>query len=119
MVESFNLSLPPGVEARLTRKRANAISSRLEILRDNAAYGLGMVLLVLFLFMSARTAFWVAAGIPIALAATVGLMLAADLTLNMVSMFALIICLGIVVDDAIVVVEHADFWAKVYRRRHS
>ena len=109
VVESFNLSLPPGVEARLTRKRANAISSRLEILRDNAAYGLGMVLLVLFLFMSARTAFWVAAGIPIALAATVGLMLAADLTLNMVSMFALIICLGIVVDDAIVVGEHADF----------
>ncbi|MEM7405232.1 MAG: efflux RND transporter permease subunit [Pseudomonadota bacterium] len=109
VVEEMNAELPVAVSMRLTRTRAEAISARLDILQDNAAWGLGLVLLVLFLFLSARTAFWVAAGIPVALAATVGLMFAFGITLNMVSMFALIICLGIVVDDAIVVGEHADF----------
>jgi multidrug efflux pump subunit AcrB len=63
----------------------------------------------LFLFLNARTAFWVAAGIPVALIAAIALMYAAGITLNMISLFALIITLGIVVDDAIVVGEHADY----------
>lgn len=112
VVDAFRASLPPAVDVRLTRTRSEAITARLTILRDNAAFGLGLVLLVLFAFLSARTAFWVAAGIPVALAATVALMFVAGLTLNMVSLFALIICLGIVVDDAIVVGEHADYLAR-------
>ena len=112
VVSELALGMPAGVEIRLTRTRAEAISARLGILKDNAAWGLGLVLLVLFLFLSARTAFWVAVGIPVAMAATVGLMYAFGITLNMVSMFALIICLGIVVDDAIVVGEHADYLAR-------
>jgi len=71
--------------------------------------GLGLVVLLLFLFLNARTAFWVAAGIPVAMTAAIAIMYAAGLTLNMISLFALIITLGIVVDDAIVVGEHADF----------
>ena len=100
---------PKDVKMRLTHMRAKAISSRLEVLQDNALWGLALVLMVLFLFLSAHTAFWVAIGIPLALAATVGLMYGAGSSLNMISMFALIICLGIVVDDAIIVGEHADF----------
>jgi multidrug efflux pump subunit AcrB len=112
VVDDFETSLPKGVSAQLTRTRAKAITARLGLLRDNALWGFGLVLAVLFLFLSAHTAFWVAAGIPTALAATVGLMYAFGLTLNMVSLFALIICLGIVVDDAIVVGEHADFLSR-------
>ena len=74
--------------------------------------GLGLVVLLLFIFLNARTAFLVAAGIPVAMFAAVGLMYAACLTINMVSLFGLIITLGIVVDDAIVVGEHADFRAR-------
>ena len=111
-VAEMQALLPDNVQLRLTRTRSEAISARLDILKDNAAWGLGLVLLVLFLFLSARTAFWVAAGIPIAMAATVGLMFVFGVTLNMVSMFALIICLGIVVDDAIIVGEHADFLSR-------
>lgn len=109
-------ALPASVHTQLAATRSEAITDRLGVLRDNAALGLGLVLIVLFLFLSAHTAFWVAAGIPIALAATIGLMYAFGLTLNMVSMFALIICLGIIVDDAIVVGEHAD---TLYRRGMS
>ncbi|MEM9010316.1 MAG: efflux RND transporter permease subunit [Pseudomonadota bacterium] len=101
--------LPAGVEIELIRTRAEAISERLSILLDNGLIGLGLVLALLFVFLNFRTAFWVAAGIPAAMLATVALMYAFGFTLNMISLFALIISLGIVVDDAIVVGEHADF----------
>ncbi|WP_299610561.1 efflux RND transporter permease subunit [uncultured Tateyamaria sp.] len=101
-------TLPPSVTVELIRTRAEAISARLNILIDNAIVGLGLVIALLFLFLNARTAFWVAAGIPVALLAAIALMYLGGLTINMVSLFGLIITLGIVVDDAIVVGEHAD-----------
>ena len=112
----YQESLPDGVVVQMTRTRSQAIIDRMNILIENGSFGLGLVLAFLFLFLSSRTAFWVAAGIPVAMAATIGLMYAFGLTLNMVSVFALIICLGIVVDDAIVVGEHADF---LHRRGYS
>ncbi len=105
----MELTLPEGVKVDLIRTRAEAISDRLGILLDNGALGLGLVVILLFLFLNAKTAFWVAAGIPVAMSAAIGLMLISGLTINMVSLFALIITLGIIVDDAIVVGEHADF----------
>ena len=102
-------SLPPDVRIDLIRTRAQAISDRLSILLDNGLLGLGLVVLLLFLFLNARTAFWVAAGIPVAMLAAIAMMYLAGQTINMVSLFALIITLGIVVDDAIVVGEHADY----------
>ena len=105
----MQLSLPPGVTVDLVRARAEQITDRLYLLLDNALSGLALVVLLLFLFLNARTALWVAAGIPVAMLAAVAVMYAAGLTLNMISLFALIIMLGIVVDDAIVVGEHADF----------
>ena len=107
-------TLPQGVDIRLIRTRSESISSRLNILLDNAAMGLGLVVALLFLFLNARTAFWVAAGIPVAMLAAIALMYLGGLTINMLSLFALIITLGIVVDDAIVVGEHADARVRHY-----
>lgn len=112
VVASFQDTLPKGVVVQLTQTRSQNIIDRLDILITNGIWGLALVLGFLFLFLSARTAFWVAAGIPVAMAATIGMMYAFGVTLNMVSLFALIICLGIVVDDAIVVGEHADSLAR-------
>ena len=109
IVDETRETLPRDVTIQLTRTRAQAIRDRLNILLDNGAVGLALVVAFLFLFLSARTAFWVAVGIPAAMAATIALIYAAGLTLNMVSLFALIICLGVVVDDAIIVGEHTDF----------
>ncbi len=111
-VADLQSTLPSGVVVRLVQTRSQAIIDRLDILISNGVYGLCLVLGFLFLFLSSRTAFWVAAGIPVAMAATIGLMYVFGFTLNMISLFALIICLGIVVDDAIVVGEHADFLSK-------
>lgn len=101
-------SLPANVSVDLIRTRAEAITGRLDLLIDNGLMGLGLVVLLLFLFLNARTAFWVAAGIPVAMGAAIALMYAGGLTFNMISLFGLIITLGIVVDDAIVVGEYAD-----------
>ncbi|MFD2740228.1 efflux RND transporter permease subunit [Sulfitobacter aestuarii] len=100
--------LPPEVSVELIRTRAEAISGRLDLLLRNGLTGLALVVGLLFLFLNARTAFWVAAGIPVSMATALALMYAGGLTLNMISLFGLIITLGIVVDDAIVVGEHAD-----------
>ncbi|MGR3617583.1 MAG: efflux RND transporter permease subunit [Paracoccaceae bacterium] len=112
IVAEMQRSLPQGVTVELIRTRAEAITGRLNILVDNGLVGLGLVVCLLFLFLNARIAFWVAAGIPAAMLAAIALMYAAGLTINMVSLFGLIITLGIVVDDAIVVGEHADYRAR-------
>lgn len=108
----MQLTLPEGVKIELIRTRSQAISDRLGILLDNGIMGLALVLMLLFLFLNARTAIWVAAGIPASMFAAIAIMFLFGLTINMVSLFGLIICLGIVVDDAIVVGEHADFRAR-------
>ena len=109
IAEELQMTLPQGVEIDLIRTRAEAITNRLNLLYKNGLLGLALVVGALFLFLNARTAFWVAAGIPTAMFATIALMYVFGFTLNMISMFALIITLGLIVDDAIVVGEHADF----------
>jgi len=106
---ALQASLPAGVTVELIRTRAEEITGRLDLLIDNGLMGLGLVLALLFLFLNARTAFWVAAGIPVAMGAAIAFMYLGGVTLNMISLFGLIITLGIVVDDAIVVGEHADY----------
>lgn len=110
---NYAATLPTGTSIDLIRARAELITGRLNILYENAILGLALVVALLFMFLNARTAFWVAAGIPVAMCGAIALMYAAGLTINMISLFALIITLGIVVDDAIIVGEHAD-----YRHRH-
>ena len=68
--------------------------------------GLILVFLVLAIFLELKLAFWVALGIPVALLGAGGLLLFGGQTLNMLSMFAFLMALGIVVDDAIVVGEN-------------
>ena len=106
---ALRATLPASVTVELIRTRSEAITGRLDLLIDNGLMGLGLVVALLFLFLNARTAFWVAAGIPVAMGAAIALMYLGGLTINMISLFGLIITLGIVVDDAIVVGEHTDY----------
>lgn len=109
---AMNRTLPEGTSIELVSTRAEFISGRINLLVTNALMGLGLVVVLLFLFLNARTAFWVAAGIPAAMMAAIAGMYLLGLSFNMISLFALIITLGIVVDDAIVVGEHADYRAR-------
>ena len=84
---------------------ADFVQGHLDLLTSNALLGLVLVLLTLFVLLNSRVAFWTAAGIPVAIIGTLGLLYAFGGSLNILSIFALLIALGIVVDDAIVVSE--------------
>ncbi len=105
-IKQIRPTLPPNLQVQLYNVRGDHVVNRLNILIKNGAQGLVLVLVILFLFLNARIAFWVAAGIPVALMATFSVMYFTGQSINMVSMFALIMMLGIIVDDAIVVGEH-------------
>ncbi len=105
---SIRPTLPPDLLVERYDVQADLIRSRIQLLLENGATGLAIVLVVLFLFLNGRVAFWVAAGIPISLAATQMVMWLADQSINMVSLFGMIMAIGIIVDDAIVVGEHSE-----------
>ena len=98
---------PPGVEVAAYDESWELIRERIMLLLKNGAGGLVLVVAVLYLFLNARVAFWVAVGIPVSFMAALGVLFALGGSINMVSLFALIMAFGIIVDDAIVVGEDA------------
>ena len=108
-VAELGVSLPAALVVEEYDVRAKSIRERINLLVNNGLGGLVLVLAVLFLFLNARVAIWVAIGIPASLLATVAIMWASGQTINMISLFGMIMAIGIVVDDAIVVGEHAEY----------
>jgi multidrug efflux pump subunit AcrB len=100
-------TLPPNIDVQVFNERWTLIKGRIDLMIKNGGGGLVLVLLILFLFLSGRVAFWVAVGIPVSFMATLAVMYLAGSSINMISLFALIMALGIIVDDAIVVAEDA------------
>ncbi len=105
-VQEIEPTLPASMEIKVFDAAAELVTDRLSLLVKNGASGLVIVLIILFIFLDMRIAFWVALGIPVSILATLGLMFLGGQSLNMISMFALMMTLGIIVDDAIVVGEH-------------
>ncbi len=104
-------TMPQGYHLLIWGNEGKIVLDRLRILRENSILGLCLVFIVLGLFLDLRLAFWVALGIPISILGGCAVMWQAGGTLNMLSMFAFIMGIGIVVDDAIVIGEN------VYRHR--
>lgn len=98
--------LPAGYRLVTWGDRSVEIRSRLELLSKNGLQGLLIVFLILAAFLDPKLAFWVAVGIPFSLLTTGAYLYFTGQTLNMISTFAFIMALGIVVDDAIVVGEN-------------
>ncbi len=84
---------------------AKSFADRVGILANSALIGLALVLVLLFLVLEARVAFWVAVGLPVAMLGGVALFAMTPYTVNFVSIFAFIIVIGVVVDDAVVIGE--------------
>ncbi len=105
-MDEVRAELPQDLDVSVYDVRGRFVQQRIGILLKNGLQGLVLVLIILFIFLDARVAFWVAAGIPVALMATLAVMYVSGQSINMISMFALIMMLGIIVDDAIVVGEH-------------
>ena len=98
--------LPEGIHWHISRDQSEVYQQRLELLMKNASMGLMLVLVILGLFLEFKLAFWVTMGIPTAFLGSLIFLPAVGVSINMISMFAFIVALGIVVDDAIVAGEN-------------
>ena len=110
-VDRIRPTLPAGVSIDLYQDRSEILWSRIRLLLKNMSIGLALVGILLGLFLNLKLAFWVALGIPISFAAGLMCFPQLDVSINMTSLFAFIMVLGIVVDDAIVIGEN------VFRKR--
>ncbi|GAF02514.1 efflux RND transporter permease subunit [Saccharicrinis fermentans] len=93
-------------ETEIIRDQSDTLNQRIELLMNNGLLGILLVLLFLSLFLNPRIAFWVAIGIPFSMLGMFVMIPATTVTINMLSLFGLILVLGILVDDAIVVGEN-------------
>jgi multidrug efflux pump subunit AcrB len=100
-----SLYLPDRIQMAVWADTSRDVNSRIAMLVSNGLCGIALVLVTLALFLDVRTAFWVAVGIPVSFGGALAAMHATGQTLNMISLFALIMASGIIVDDAIVIAE--------------
>ena len=105
-VNSEKTRLPPSLKLAVWNDTTELFNSRMTLLQKNAALGLTLVLIILGLFLEIRLAAWVMLGIPISFFGTLFLMPWLGVSINMISLFAFILALGILVDDAIVIGEN-------------
>ncbi|MDK2777552.1 MAG: efflux RND transporter permease subunit [Pseudomonadota bacterium] len=105
-LDDIRPQLPNGVEIIVTDNDGDTYRQRVGLLLKNAIIGLLLVMVLLSLFLEYRLAFWVTMGIPTSFMGALLLLPALDVSINMISMFAFIVALGIVVDDAIIAGEN-------------
>ncbi len=98
-------SLPAGMKIAVLENQTEILKQRMNLLARNAIVGFALVFLVLLLFLDLKLAFWTSLGIPVSFLGGLMIVFAFGLSFNMVTLFALIVVLGIVVDDAIVTGE--------------
>ena len=97
--------LPSGMSLTVWQDDSKHFSSRISLLIKNALGGLILLFFVLLLFLDFRLSFWVSLGIPISFFGAFMLLPVFDVSINIISLFAFILVLGIVVDDAVVIGE--------------
>lgn len=105
--------LPPTIELEVYDETWQLLDDRISLLVSNGLGGLVLVVCLLYLFLPGRVAVWVAVGIPTAFLAAMAVLWLIGGSINMISLFALIMALGVIVDDAIVVGEDADAHARM------
>ena len=103
------------VSLELTQDMTSIVRDRLQMLVENGLFGLVLVGLVLSLFFRPRLALWALFGLPAAFAGAFAVMLATGLTLNMITLVALLMAIGIVMDDAVVITDNIATHAKQNR----
>lgn len=99
-------NLPPSVQLITWNDTSELYKGRMDLLAKNAKLGLILVLIILGLFLEIKLAFWVMLGIPISFFGALFFIPMFDVSINMISLFAFILALGILVDDAIIVGEN-------------
>ncbi len=104
-VEDEKSRVPDGIKLTLTNDFSSLLWDRLTMMAKNGGQGVILVFAVMWLFFSLRYSFWVAAGLPVAFMGSFFLMAQLGLSINIMSLVALLMAIGIMMDDAIVISE--------------
>jgi len=104
-IAEYNLA-SPDVELNVTSDSSITLTQRTDLLLENALVGMLLVLLILSIFLKPRIAMWVAFGLPISFLGMFAIAGQFDVTINVLSLFAMIVVIGILVDDGIVIAEN-------------
>lgn len=105
--KQYQKSIDSDLEVSFINDIAYFIERRLGVLKQNGLIGIVLVCLILLLFLNYRVAFFTALGIPIAFSMTIAVMAIMGISVNLISMFGLIVVLGMLVDDGIVIAENS------------
>ncbi len=112
-IRKIKHNLPAGIRVKTFNDRSQILKSRIDLLLKNMGYGMILVILTLGIFLDKRLSLWITMGIPTAFAFGLWLLPHFNVSINMISLFALVMVLGIVVDDAIVIGE------SIYQKREE
>lgn len=104
-VAAFKQSNLKTLEVFYSRDGSKEVKNRLDIVMNNGITGLALVVIVLGIFLSFKTAFWVSLSLPVTLLGAITFMVIFDETINLVSLSGMILVLGLVVDDSIIIAE--------------
>jgi len=104
-IKTKNEELPPGITLTMWSDGSVQFDEQMNLIGSNAIVGMGLVLIILMLFLRPIVAFWVTIGILVSFAGAMAILPALGVSFNMMSTFAILLVIGIVVDDAIVVGE--------------
>jgi multidrug efflux pump subunit AcrB len=105
-INDYQAEIPDSLTLTILQDASEPFSQRISLLTSNGLIGMFLVIFVLALFIDLRLAFWVSMGIPIAIVGTLGLMPLLNIPINMITLFAFVITLGVLVDDAVIVAEN-------------
>jgi len=105
-IEEERAYLPAGVEILISDDRSTYVRNRFFIVATNGLIGLALVVLVLSFFLSFRVAFWTAIGIPVTVLGVIFLLPMFGGFLDSITMTAMVLVIGIIVDDAIIIAEN-------------
>ncbi|MCK5683336.1 efflux RND transporter permease subunit [bacterium] len=106
IIKKLQESFPPSIKLNVINDRSIHIKDRIDLMQTNGLSGLILVLISLCLLLNFQMAFWTAIGIPFAFLGTFILMKTLGISINMLSLFGMIVVLGMIVDDAIVICEN-------------
>ncbi len=112
IIDGLNEVLPAGLEIGILQDKATTFSDRADLLVSNSIIGIVLVFSCLALFLEPKLSFWVSLGIPTSIMGSFLFISPYGSSINMMTMFAFLITLGIVVDDAIVVGENVHIWRR-------
>jgi multidrug efflux pump subunit AcrB len=113
ILERERVEAPGNIELAISQDSTMNIRDRLRIIGENGLQGLILVLAVMWLFFGFRFSFWVAMGLPVSFLGTIFVMQLFGFTINMMTMVALLVAIGLLMDDAIVISEN------IVRRRQA